>query len=135
MIFANQQEGRLSVFGGPDDKGMINDTGLALYEPWEADRRPDIFTPAPADDPKMPTWKRLRTDFPYIAMRFDKALPRDYLQWTPFRVMNPDTKQFVTAFLVDWGPNANTGRVVDVSPIIASRLRLQTDDKILVGMY
>ena len=40
--------GRCSIFGGPGDKGMANDSGLALYEPKEADLRPDIFTPAPA---------------------------------------------------------------------------------------
>ena len=37
--------GKISIFGGPDDKGMSHSEGLALYEHAEADLRPDLFGP------------------------------------------------------------------------------------------
>lgn len=124
--------GRCSIFGGPGDKGMANDTGLALYEPSEADLRPDIFTPAPADNPLVPTWTRLRPDFPYIALRFSHNLGRRINQQTPYRITNPATSQWVIGWLVDWGPGERTGRLIDLSPCIAARLRVETDDVVEV---
>ncbi len=124
--------GKCSIFGGTGDAGMVNDSGLALYEPHEADKRPDIFLPAPATQPNQPTWARLRADFPYLALRYDHKVPRDILQNTPYKITNPKTGQWVVGFLCDWGPNENTGRLVDVSPMIAARLRIQTDDEVTV---
>ena len=89
-------EGKCSEFGGKDDEGMFKDTGLAVYEPHEADRRPDIFY---EEDPKwieehpewakanpgerQPTWARLRTYFYYIALKYDKTINRKVWQNTP----------------------------------------------------
>ncbi len=124
--------GKMSTFGGISDTGMANDSGLALYEAKEADLRPDLFYPAPADTPTQETWKRLKTQAFYIAFRYDQKEIRQDLQWATWRLMNPRTKQMVAAFCVDWGPGATTGRLVDVSPGIASALRLETDDLISV---
>ena len=127
--------GKCSCFGGANDCGMSSDTGLALYEPHEADRRPDIFLPAPADDPKQETWKRLRTDFPYVAMRFSKVVGREWLQNQPWKITNPKTGQWVMGFVVDYGPAESTGRVVDLSPGIMARLRIKTDDEVIVETF
>lgn len=124
--------GRCSIFGGADDEGMSNDTGLALYEPREANLRPDIFLPPPADNPAVPTWKRLRTDFPYIALRFSHDLSRRDLQNIPYRITNPKTSQWAVAWLVDYGPGEQTGRLVDLSPGLARTLRVQTDEMVYV---
>lgn len=124
--------GPCSSFGGIGDKGMSKDSGLALYEPWEANLRPDIFLPEDPQNPLQPTWQRLRVDFPYLAMRFSHALSRHALQLIPWKLENPKTKHFITGFLVDWGPSSSTGRVVDVSPGIMSVLNLKTDDVVVV---
>lgn len=127
--------GKLSIFGGASDKGMISDSGLALYEPAEADRRPDMFLPADAGNPNQPTWQRLRTDFPYIALRFSNlASLRAINQGTPYKITNLDTGQWVVGFLVDWGPAESTGRIIDVSPCIARALRVETDDMVSVAV-
>lgn len=127
-----KESGKISTFGGPNDEGMKNDDGVSLYTPKEADRRPDIFTPAPADNPLVEVWKRLRPDFPYIALRFDHDHGRENNQNTPYKITNPKTGQWVVGFLADWGPHVTTDRLIDVSPCIARALRVETDDVVEV---
>lgn len=130
--------GKCSSFGGMSDTGMKNDTGLALYEPWEADRRGDMFFPEDVAWPnsnagaRQPTWQRLRTDFPYIALRFDHKRGRQLLQRLPYKVENLKTGSWEIGFLVDWGPNEETNRYVDLSPGLMKRLDLHTDDEVCV---
>ncbi len=119
--------GRMSTFGGRDDPDMKNDAGLALYEPREADLRPDLFFPASSDNPNEETWKRLKTTSFYCALRFIQEGSRKVIQQTPVRITNPTTGQFILAFLVDRGPAESTGRLVDLSPAAASALRLVTN--------
>ena len=139
--------GKCSEFGGKDDEGMFKDTGLAVYEPHEADRRPDIFY---EEDPKwieehpewakanpdqrQPTWARLRTYFYYIAIKYDKAINRKVWQNTPWKITNPENGDWCTGFIVDWGPGAD-GRVVDLSPGIMKRLQLKTDQIVKVERF
>lgn len=132
-------QGKCSTFGGANDKGMgprpgkpEGDTGLSFYEPFEADLRPDIFLPAPADFPLQETWKRLRPEFPYIALNVDHSKTRIEWRIIPWSVCNPKTGQWAVAFLVDRGPG-DPRRVCDLSPGIASRLRLETDDDVVVS--
>lgn len=129
--------GTCSIFGGKDDEGMKKDTGLTLYEAWECNNRPDIFLPAPADNPLQETWKRLKTDFPYIALRFKDDIAerpgRIRVQNTPYRITNPKTGQWAVAWLVDRGPHESTGRLVDLSPGLARILRVETDDEVEVN--
>lgn len=133
--------GKCSKFGGAEDKGMSKDSGLALYEPWEADLRPDIFFPEDSKwldthpvwvdkypHQRQPTWARLRTSFYFLALRYDRKTPREILQNTPIRVMNPKTGEWAISFLVDWGPHEDTGRLVDCSDGLMKRLAAQTDD-------
>jgi hypothetical protein len=125
--------GKMSIFGGINDSGMIKDSGLALYEKKEADYRPDIFLPADACNPNQPVWQRLRPEFPYLAIRYpNNPSLRMIFQATPYRVENIKTGQWAVAWLVDWGPAETTGRICDMSPGLARVLRLETDDQISV---
>ena len=139
------QIGKCSSFGGPDDETMANDSGLAFYEPAEADRRPDIFLPedpawldkhpdwvAKHPNQRQPTWARLRTEFFYLAMRFDNSTPRAVLQNTPFKIRSLKTDQWCCAFPVDRGPGIRD-RLVDLSEGVMDFLDLDTDDNVEVS--
>jgi hypothetical protein len=137
--------GKCSEFGGPHDEVMRKDSGLAFYEPWEADRRPDMFYPEdlgwikehpewaalyPNGD-RQPTWARLKVEFFYIALRCDSSLSRAVFQNTPFKIKNCETGDWVCGFLVDRGPGV-VDRLVDLSPGIMKKLNLKTDDLVEV---
>ena len=133
-------KGKVSTFGGAADKGMIADTGLALYEPTEAAMRPDLFFPDHYE-PKQPTWKLLNPDAMYCAMRFKELFPtinyaigkgRIFLQQWPVKIINPTSRKFVIAWMVDCGPASETSRLIDVSPGIAKLLELETDYEVEV---
>lgn len=132
--------GKCSTFGGFDDAGMLKDSGLAFYEPWEADIREDIFFPEDlgwlARHPewvslyphrRQPTWARLRTYFYYIALRYDTTDTREVIQNTPFRLTNTKNANWAIAFLVDRGPAEDTGRIVDCSPGLLKKIGAETD--------
>lgn len=123
--------GKMSTFGGPDDKDMSEDTGLAFYEPHEADARPDLFNPGPAN---VPTWKRLKTDASYIALNLPTNISRKVLQKMQFLVTNPKTGKSEVAHVVDRGPGA-ADRVADLSPGLAGRLGLNTNDVVQVTIH
>lgn len=141
------QLGKCSEFGGPDDETMAGDSGMAFYEPAEADRRPDIFLPedkgwleehpawvAKYPNQRQPTWSRLKTEFFYLAMRFDNAPPRVVLQNTPFKIRNLKTGHWCSAFAVDRGPGVET-RLIDLSPGVMDFLSLETDDNVEVSEF
>ncbi len=126
--------GLCSEFGGRDDKTMASDSGLACYEPWEADNRVDLFEPWKVHGE--PTWKRLKTESFYLAFRF-KDTEGPWQQWSriqlqsiPWKIMAPSGK-YVLAFLVDNGPGI-TSRIVDLSPGALSVLGVQTDELVSV---
>lgn len=124
--------GKVSNFGGPNDKGVSPIEGLALCEPGEEGKFPSgLFLPS---QPPGTTGlaRRLNPDALYIACRWDyKQTPRSWLQKTPVRcVANGIVVDGVQP--IDWGPNANTGRVADGSPGLLAKLRLKTDDEITV---
>ena len=126
-------QGKCSFFGGVNDSGMALAEGLALYEHWEADLRPDLFLPR-GTDPLFGTSQRLRYSTAcYIAVRFPKAqYTRPEWQASSWRVKNLKTGQWVKASLVDFGPHERTDRVVDLSYIIGQYLSIKTDDVVSV---
>ena len=130
-----QLVGRISTFGGPDDKGMRDDEPLSLYEfHKDANLRPDLFLPQTLENEKLGTCKRLRVEQHYIAIRFDKKeRPVHHWRCLAFQITNPKTMKFTRACLVDWGPNEKTGRVGDFSPGLAEYLGLKTDDVALIA--
>jgi hypothetical protein len=129
-----QVEGKMSTFGGPHDTGMSATEGLALFE------QPDLTNPKYADLflPASPPGtsglgRRLNPDKYYLACRWDYGqTPREFLRRALATVENTETGHSVDARPVDWGPNADTGRVADLSPGVAAALKLNTNDVVRV---
>lgn len=123
-------EGRMSTFGGPQDLGMAANEDLALFT--KADLQDPkysyLFLPAPPPGTSG-LGRRLNPDRYYFACRWNYAeTPREFLRRSLARVENPANGRAVDARPVDWGPNALTGRVADLSPGLAGALGLDTDD-------
>lgn len=100
--------------------------GLAIYS--SVSQRPSLFLPT---QPPGTTGlaRRLNPKEHYIAMRWNyNQTPITWLRSHQVTVSNPRTGKSVTAWPADWGPNARTGRVADLSPGVASALGLKTDD-------
>jgi hypothetical protein len=119
--------GKCSWFGGPDDKGEP-DEGLALYTVAQSKARPDLFLSG--------GWGKMRglnPDALYCACRWDyKETPAAWLRSTKIKVSaNGKT---VDVNPVDWGPNAKTGRIIDLSPGVMKALGIQTDDVVTVDV-
>lgn len=120
--------GKCSSFGGLCDSGMKHNEDLSLYWTQEqCQQRPDLFYNT------LGTSKYLRDDAFYIAVRFDVEM-KEELRNSKWKVTNPKNKKFCFCTLTDWGPNANTGRVVDISPKALMELDLDTDDEIDVEL-
>lgn len=124
-------KGKCSEFGGPSDEGMSITEGLSIYEHHEADSRLDLFYHR-GNNPNIGTSKRLRPESLYFAYRFplDPRPDRKTLQKTQFLFRNPANGIYCVAWLADWGPHVDTGRVFDVSPGVATTLRVETDQLI-----
>lgn len=120
--------GKCSIFGGPNDDGMKKTEGLSLYEHHEADLRKDLFFPRDADQ-TIGTSKRLRPQTFYIAFRYSpKERTRKEWQESRWMVRNDSNGRFGIAALVDFGPATWTDRVIDLSPGLAQKLEIKTDD-------
>ena len=119
--------GRISIFGGPDDPGVGRDEGLALLEESDLADYPGLFLPEqPAGTTGLA--RRLNPDANYIACRWNyDETPREHLRRITVRVVNPTTGASEVAQPVDWGPGEKSGRVADLSPGLARRLGVVTD--------
>ena len=126
--------GRCSIFGGIHDDFMKQDEGLALWEHWECDRRPDLFNVRSLDT-SLGSSKRLKDNALYFAYRYDATRPRACLQKEAFLFTNPKNKLSVVCHLVDWGPSDETMRMFDLSPYAASLLRIKTDEEVTGEPY
>jgi len=120
--------GKMSHFGGPDDHGVAADEGLALYSADDVAAHPELFLEQqPAGTTGLA--RRLNPKAKYLACRWDyKMTPKDFLRNTKVRVTNPKNKKFADVSPVDFGPNAATGRVADLSPGLEEELGLKTND-------
>lgn len=125
--------GRMSVFGGPWDKGMTPGEGLALMSFFDVADPEFAGLWLPRQPDGLPGLShRLNPDAHYIAMRWDYTVhPRSVLRGSYVVVTNAKG-QSVHATPVDWGPNVDTGRICDVSPGVAKALGLETDDVVTV---
>lgn len=118
--------GKCSEFGGPHDTGSGDPSeGLALVGAVDIPNFQDVLLPGAHGDA---LFRQLNPDAFYIACRFDYSeTPKSYLKTLHIPVRNPANGTSAVARAVDWGPNAKTGRVADLSPGLMAKLGLQTD--------
>jgi len=124
--------GKCSWFGGPRDKGVKPNEGLAIFDLADAcnPQFAGLFLPIqPAGTTGAA--RRLNPCARYIAMRWDYARhPRAFLRGVKVRVTaNGKTLE---AQPVDWGPNEDTERAADLSPGLLAELELRTNDIVTV---
>ena len=123
-------EGKVSWFGGPDDKGVAADEPLAFIHKIED--APHLFL---KQQPPGTTGlaRRLNPDIFYVACRWDyDDTPHAVLLSKVALVKAVKTGITRTAFPADWGPHQDTGRVADISPGLMSALGISTDDEVTV---
>jgi len=117
----------MSIFAGPNDKGVGEQEGLALIE--EVDLRDWWFRYLFRDDESVGLARRLNPDGFYCAARWEyNDVPRDVLRHSFMRLSSGKTQRPIFARPVDWGPNERTKRVLDISPGAATALKVNTDD-------
>lgn len=119
--------GKCSTFGGPLDTGVGPHEGLALIS--SARQHPDLFLP----DNGLGLARRLNPDKFYIACRWDyHQFPVSYLLETMVTVSA--NNKSIQAWPADWGPNARTGRIADLSPGLAHALGVGTGSTVSVNI-
>ena len=125
-------KGKMSTFGGPKDTGVSPSEGLALFEPTDLGKLITLGLFLPKQPPKTTGLaRRLDPNAYYVAMRWDYAVTsRSYLR--EIVVTLTANGKSIQARPVDWGPNENTGRLVDMSPGAAFALGLSTDQEVTV---
>lgn len=122
--------GRCSTFGGPLDTGMSSHEGLALFDHEDIPSYKELFLPS---QPHGTTGlgRRLNPSALYCAMRWNyRTHSRDWLRTHKIQVRKDGVTILVQP--VDWGPNADTGRLIDLSPGAARALGVATDEDVEV---
>jgi Uncharacterized protein conserved in bacteria (DUF2272) len=122
--------GRMATFGGPSDRGMGPQEGLALVRDSDITSVPGVD--ALFIDPRKGALGRnlANNQAHYLACRWNYDLtPGSFLVATDVIVRNPLTGASFTARPVDWGPAAWTGRIADLSDRLALNLGLRTNDE------
>ena len=125
-------QGRMSIFGGPQDTGMTPTEGLALVNVGNFPNYRDLFKNQQAGT--TPLGRNLDPDKFYVACRWDyqnDVAAADFIHCKA-RVRNPLTGAEEEATPVDWGPNAKLNRVADLSPGLAAARGVKTDDECIV---
>lgn len=126
------ETGKVSWFGGPDDHGVAPNEGLALFDESDVKSYPELFL---LDQPPGTSGvaRRLNPGYNYCAMRWDYSkTSRKYLRSIKVNVTSVRTGETVQVQPVDWGPNIDTGRIIDLSPAVLKTLNLQTNDIVRV---
>ena len=147
-----QITGKCSTFGGKNDLGVAPNEDLALYERKDlATAPPGLFLPQQPTN-TTGTARRLNPAAYYCAMRWSYSdasknvnkpglgvcLPvttsRQWLKANPVLISNPKRPEIpaIKVYGVDWGPNSDTGRIVDLSPGVAAALQVETDGMVTV---
>jgi hypothetical protein len=126
--------GKMSVFGGPDDKGVKPSEGLALMNESDLTSFDSFFlTPPPENTSGLA--RRLNPNAHYIACRWNYSVTsKSYLKGIKVKVTNLSNRMSVDAQPVDWGPSEATDRIADLSPGLAGFLGLRTNDRCRVDI-
>lgn len=103
-------KGKISHFGGPEDRYVAPDETVALTG--------ELARQLPKEDY-------------YVAMRWDYRGQKRFWVNRHLLVVNPVNDKAVIVRAIDWGPNTNTGRVLDLSPRTLEYLEAATDDELI----
>lgn len=125
--------GKISHFGGPNDKGVSPKEGLALFNPGDEIIRSDLFLP---EQPEGTTGlaRRLNPEALYCACRWNyNETPKPVLRQSYVKIMA--NGRSVIAKPCDWGPAAYTDRIIDASPGVMKALGIKTDDVVEVCLF
>lgn len=122
-------EGLVSWFGGPDDRGVKSNEGLALLDKREVKTSglKRLFLPKqPRNTSGLA--RKLNPNGMYVAMRWNyRVTPREQLR--NMVVIIKANGRTVVARPVDWGPAPWTGCVADVSPGCLKALGIESHQK------
>lgn len=121
-------QGKVSWFGGPDDKGVSPSEGLALFDwPDAVDTRFNwLFLPKSKWSKGLA--RSLNPSAWYCAMRWNyDSSPRGLLRLEGVVEVSFKGKT-IYCTPADWGPNVRTGRLIDISPGAMFQLGCETDD-------
>lgn len=122
--------GKMSTFGGPKDLGIAKNENLALVDS-DADfqKLKEYFLKVQPPGTTGYGRRLNNKEKFYIACRWNyQETPRKFLQDILVRVTNPANGKSEMAKPIDWGPNADTNRVADLSDCLADALGLVTND-------
>lgn len=119
-------EGKVSIFGGPKDRGLKPDDKLALPTGQHF------------------VYERVRSLNPhgfYCSMRWEYHVehmtPEEVKRWwanKKLQITNPRNKVSVVARAVDWGPHEKTGLDVGISPGAAEALGVEAGDDVEIAL-
>ncbi|MBS1725279.1 MAG: N-acetylmuramoyl-L-alanine amidase [Armatimonadetes bacterium] len=128
--------GKLSVFGGPHDKGAAPDHDLSFVSSEELEKLWPIvgeyFLPTQPRGTSG-TARRLDPDSFYIACRWNYSEhPVENLRTMLVSVRDPLTGRSAMAKPIEWGPEIASGRIANLSPGLASYLGVSIDDVVEV---
>lgn len=127
--------GKCSSFGGISDRGVGQQEGLALVNTVaEAQAQPfaGLFNSVAEWFPNLGLARNLNPNAMYCAMRWNYSVTSAWrLRFSIVRVQS-STGMVAWCRPVDWGPNEDTGRVIDLSPGAMAYLGVATDDTVLV---
>lgn len=124
-------KGKISSFGGVNDTLVSPTEGLAIYEPSQIKswwHRRIFLSKQPPSTSGLA--RRLDDATFYCAMRWNyQETSKEQLRDRTLVAISFAGKT-VYAQPCDWGPNANTGRLIDASPAVLSALGCETDDEV-----
>lgn len=120
-------QGKTKIWGGPGNADGWGDS-LALIRTWSEADLTHVFR-NDVDRSQPPRASEFDPKTYYITARWDySATPRDWLRRTKAKVKNPRTGKILEAQPVDWGPPADSGVVMAISPGLADALNLKLLD-------
>ena len=128
--------GKLSIFGGPQDKSVGADQDLTFVSAKELEKLwPIIGEYFLSSQPKGTTGtaRRLNPEAFYVACRWNLSEhSMDSLRTMLVSVRDPQTGRSAIAKPIEWGPEISTGRVASLSPGLAEYLGVSVDDVVEV---
>lgn len=123
------QIGKCSWFGGANDTGVGINEGLALCTLRQA-LGPYAHLFIQPLNRRLGLARQLSPTALYCAMRWDYEVTTPSELATAVVRVSFNGCPFVEVKPIDWGPNVDTGRIIDLSPRAMQLLGCKTDDEV-----